>query len=287
MAKSTPDQFEMFAPMTCEGSSSVIGSLASLAGRAPCVLPAGPTTENAGPAVRPASPSASPAKAKATRTSATSGPLSFGSSESVALQRSLESRLRARLDTDGSIECVLTWKAKRTPSGRRYCQLVPSARLTDGIGSGLWPTPSSQITGDTPETHEARQVRVVAKHGRRMGTPLAIHAMHAQAGTTISALWPTPCAQDGPNGGPSQGLERLPGMAAHSLWPTPLGRDGQGGPRYDPDGKSAGLVAIRGAILSGSPAQTAKPGALAPEFVAWMMGLPPGWLECAPTTKKK
>ena len=51
-----------------------------------------------------------------------------------------------------------------------------------------WPTVSASLSGDTPETHEARQARVVAKHGRRMGTPLNIAMEHAAQGTTIPAL---------------------------------------------------------------------------------------------------
>jgi hypothetical protein len=30
----------------------------------------------------------------------------------------------------------------------------------------------------------------------------------------LVSAWPTPCAQDGPNGGPGQGVDRLPGAAA-------------------------------------------------------------------------
>ena len=33
--------------------------------------------------------------------------------------------------------------------------------------------------------------------------------------------WPTPCSQDGPNGGPAQGVDRLPGAAALAAWQTP------------------------------------------------------------------
>ena len=36
-----------------------------------------------------------------------------------------------------------------------------------------------------------------------------------------SGSWPTPCQQDGPNGGPNQGVDRLPGMASQTGWPTP------------------------------------------------------------------
>ena len=41
--------------------------------------------------------------------------------------------------------------------------------------------------------------------------------------------WPTPCSQDGPNGGPSQGIDRLPGAAALAAWPTPTKSNGDGG----------------------------------------------------------
>jgi hypothetical protein len=39
-----------------------------------------------------------------------------------------------------------------------------------------WQTPRSEISSDTAETHEARQARVVEKHGRRMGTPIEVQA---------------------------------------------------------------------------------------------------------------
>ncbi len=40
--------------------------------------------------------------------------------------------------------------------------------------------------------------------------------------TVMLVGWPTPCAQDGPNGGPSQGSDRLPGAVSLTHWPTPL-----------------------------------------------------------------
>jgi hypothetical protein len=41
--------------------------------------------------------------------------------------------------------------------------------------------------------------------------------------------WPTPCSQDGPKGGPGQGIDRLPGAAALAAWPTPTTRDWKDG----------------------------------------------------------
>ena len=47
---------------------------------------------------------------------------------------------------------------------------------------------------------------------------------------TDYSSWPTPCQQDGPNGGPSQGIDRLPGSAALASWPTPCANQANGEP---------------------------------------------------------
>jgi len=56
-----------------------------------------------------------------------------------------------------STQCYLTWKGKATPAGRLYFQLVPSMPPTEGIESGLWPTPTARDYkgGRKPETLEA------------------------------------------------------------------------------------------------------------------------------------
>lgn len=43
--------------------------------------------------------------------------------------------------------------------------------------------------------------------------------------TVALCTWPTPCQQDGPKGGPSQGPDRLPAAAALAGWPTPVRND--------------------------------------------------------------
>jgi len=50
--------------------------------------------------------------------------------------------------------------------------------------------------------------------------------------------WPTPCQQDGPNGGPGQGQDRLPGAAMLAGWPTTAARDWRDG-RSNQHGKNA------------------------------------------------
>lgn len=57
----------------------------------------------------------------------------------------------------------------------------------------------------------------------RLGPPIS--ALRARARPTFDngyGGWPTPCSQDGPNGGPAQGADRLPGAAALAGWPTPM-----------------------------------------------------------------
>jgi DNA (cytosine-5)-methyltransferase 1 len=82
--------------------------------------------------------------------------------------------------------CFLTWKDKATPAGRLLFQLAPSTPRTDGIGSGLWPTATTQ---------DNVQIRGV---GKTVGT---------KRGTTLGGavrMWPTPTAQDNRDrGGPS------------------------------------------------------------------------------------
>jgi hypothetical protein len=71
----------------------------------------------------------------------TSGPLFTASSPSANLQWSLESRLRAKTDVNGSPEYVLTWKDWNMPAGLRICALRALGRRTRGSAFIGWPTP--------------------------------------------------------------------------------------------------------------------------------------------------
>jgi hypothetical protein len=75
------------------------------------------------------------------------------------------------------------------------------------------------------------------------------------------AGWPTPCQQDGPKGGPSQGTDRLPAAAAMAGWPTPTTRDWKDGGNPD---ANVPLNALLGRVawlagwptpMAGTPAQ--------------------------------
>ena len=89
-----------------------------------------------------------------------------------------------------------------------HCDLTPSLvsklkqRLTTG-GSTLF-----KMTWKEKVTPSLQSVSLLRASGLRISG-------------SDSGSWPTPCQQDGPNGGPNQGVDRLPGMAAQTGWPTP------------------------------------------------------------------
>lgn len=92
------------------------------------------------------------------------GQSSSDSSRSVALQRSLESKLHQRLDAHGSPEYGLIWKRWDMESGPPICALRGSARRTSGSASGGWQT----STSETQRKSRRAMMRSV-DNGRRSG----------------------------------------------------------------------------------------------------------------------
>lgn len=130
-------------PVTSPATSNATSSLGSGDGLSPSDLLAGQTIDLFGQEVVHASRSPLLAAKRDRMTRVTSGRFGSISSESVARQVSLESRLQARLPKDGLTRLLLTWRGRVTPLRRRYCQLVPLAPSTGGTASGLLPTPSA------------------------------------------------------------------------------------------------------------------------------------------------
>lgn len=201
-----------------EDSRSVIGSPEFQDGRELCGLPGGGMIGKSGPVVARAKVSRRREKGRVSKTPVTSGPISSGSSASVALQSSLSSRLKARLDTDGGILFKQTWKEKVTPAGWRFWAHIASGRRTEDRGCGAsWPI--------ARETDGEKNVRSVEGALREIARKGGVQDLCQAAQVTC---WPTATVQDS---------VRMPGAEfttpnitlnhAASLigWPTPQSFD--------------------------------------------------------------
>jgi hypothetical protein len=294
------DQLSMFSRPTCADSRSATSSLASEDGLTPCVSPDGLTTDPSGPAPAPANPSAQQGRGKGSGIPVISGRRGFGSSESAALQWSLESRLRAKMASHGSTLYRLTWKKRVTPSGRRIFALRASARRTSGNDSSLlvgWPTPNAGPQNDTDSTWQQRREQLKAEHknGNGFGMTLGMAA-------TLSG-WPTATVHDAERGGQAkraagetrhgsnlQDFAQLTGWATPaqlSGWTTPQAHDSHPRSENNRNNSKAGNACLAwdarstsGPTSSGSPAQTANTGQLNPAFSLWLMGYPDEWVSC-------
>lgn len=134
----------MFDQSTSRGTCSATSSPESACGAMHCVEQVGTTADLFGPHPAHANLSARQAKEMGLMTSGTFGHISIGSSVSVALQRSLENRLRTRMRTLGSTSYKLTWKLWITPSGPFRFRLRASALPTSESGLTGWPTPTAR-----------------------------------------------------------------------------------------------------------------------------------------------
>ena len=176
---------------TCAATSPRTSSPASAAGRSRCAASDGETIDLFGRQAFPVSRSRAPASRKDSPTSATSGPCSNGSSRHDALQSSLESSLRTRLN--GSTLCEVVWIPWNTPWGQSRSKPHVRVRSMEGRDTTLWPTPTTSRGGSNNNSKSVRQ----KGHGTNT------------VGAVKASLWGTPRASEGRSTAKTQDRSRL------------------------------------------------------------------------------
>lgn len=167
----------------CFDFSKPTFSPALVAGRMPCSLPDGQLSAACGPAVAPASPLAGwRGGAEDSRTRGICGLRGSRSSASADLTLCLESRLRVRMASHGSMLFTLTWKRRDTPSGRSIYALRALGRRTSGSASTSSPTATARDWKSSASNLHGTNARPLNEVARGV------------------AQWATPTAQDGNRG---------------------------------------------------------------------------------------
>lgn len=208
--------------------------------------------------------SALPAAAADTKTNDISPLPGSNLSVSADLQRSLESKLQARLVGIGSPIYAMNWKQWDMRSGPPICALRALAPRTSGKDCSSerfgWHTPLARDGDKLDATPPAIAKRM--RDGREIG--LAMEArMCSLAG------WPTPCT---PSGGRSTSTEKMDATGR-----TPDGKKHTASLEHAVKFSGPTRITADGAVLTGSDAQMASSGQLNPEHSRWLMGYPAVW----------
>ena len=238
----------MSSQATLPGIPTATSSPASAVGPTHSDLPESRDGES-GPGAVHASPSPLPGREREPTTSGTCGRSSTGSSASASLQRSLASRLRARLEGLGSPLYSLTWKTWDMPSREPICALRALGRRTSDKGFGGWPTPTTPSSGGRSGSIEKMDATGRTVDGKKHAATLE-HAVRFVG-------WPTPLADSSETRTPESSERRakagrpitLSGAASLAGWATPrvANNGGIGSPERAADGKARLEDQVQGA----------------------------------------
>lgn len=279
MAKSMSETFNKSNQVILEDSSSATSLPASESGVMHYEAPDGQTMFPFGQGAVLASRSVRAGNGEALTIRAISGPLGFGSSKSYALSSSLASRLRVKTDLLGSTLYRLTWKVRRTPSGRQIYALRASGLRTFGNGCTGWPTPKAQ------HSEGPRNPETVLAEIKRNNRGLA----HRLDDAAALAGWNTPTAPSKTGNHQSGNNRFVTHVRKMAGWAMPTSRDWK-----ETGGAMKGLpinsilgrqvqLADSGQTATGSGARTEDFAPLNPEHSRWLQGLPKEWSKCAAT----
>lgn len=297
------------------GFDECISSPGSGAGITPCVSPVGQKRGIAGQDHAPASHSAPPASEREPTTNGTCGRSSDASLRSASLQSRLASKLRARMDVNGSPEFVLTWKSWDMESGPPICALRGRARRASDSAFGGWPTPAvtNADGGPNPKGNDGHRftlqtAAVMAAWPTTRNTdgekgirsPEGAIAEFDRKGTvadlpTVASLagWTSPRASEiGRQRTPEAiakaklkgGSAALEDQVHLASWATPATRDYRypNAASYQERSNSTkgeqlnNQVVHHGPISPSSPASTVRTGVLNPAHSRWLQGYPQG-----------
>ena len=271
----------------------------------------GKTTDQSGQDRVRVNLSAEQAIKKGLLTSGTSGLTGSTSSNSADLQRSLANRLRRKTASVGSTLYKLTWKERTTPSGHLISALRASVLRTSGNVSGSWPTPTTRdgkggyqggrirngrISTDTLDV-TAQLSGWATPTSMTGGTNIAPSHLNGKHGWNTGAQaqlagWATPNTMDSLPLRSREAMIRmhqttrknrsfpcnLREQVSPEMIEAVMEAKGEVIPKPEPM-----RLTVSGQMRTGSSAEMESGGQLDPSHSRWLMGLPQGWDDSAPT----